>query len=158
MRLRDLAGHSVDAAAVNFCLTRDSETAWPADKGALRSELGAGAEGKWIRGVVGSANLKTEPTEQRGRLELDHARPNRINGLIQTEISVCAQKFASSPLALRGRRLAVEQPLPQVVKPGRRGADVEQRGRAGRAAPAEFCSLRVILREADERLSQGPAA
>ena len=39
-------------------------------------------------GMVGSVNLKTEPTEQRGRLEMDHAPPDSINGLIWTEISV----------------------------------------------------------------------
>ena len=39
-------------------------------------------------GMVGSANLKTEPTEQRGRLEMDHARLNTVYGLFWTEISV----------------------------------------------------------------------
>jgi hypothetical protein len=41
--------------------------------------------------VAGSANLKTEPTEQRGRLEMDHAPPHDNNGLIWTEISIWPQ-------------------------------------------------------------------
>ena len=37
--------------------------------------------------VVGSANLKTEPTEQRGRLEVDHALPVKTNGLPGAKIA-----------------------------------------------------------------------
>jgi hypothetical protein len=37
--------------------------------------------------VVGSANLKTEPTEQRGRLEVDHALPVKTNGLLGAKIA-----------------------------------------------------------------------
>jgi hypothetical protein len=55
-------------------------------RASCRRKRAGGPTGRPAR-VVGSANLKTEPTEQRGRLEVDHALPVKTNGLLGAKIA-----------------------------------------------------------------------